>query len=1158
MGMQTRRVAITAAAVAMLVADAPAAGRVVYRDPPSYQGVRTAPKTAAAPAPQAPPPFVLSGAGSFPDMLVDEAGTGHVVWNEDRGDGADVVVYCRIPRGASACNARTELRSEIPDSSPDARYDSGGPPKIARLGDQLVVLSKRYPVVRNKPDGASSHTVLAWSSSDGGTAWTAAPKIVGKRNIDELVVIGSDEDPTIFTIGVDPFCEAPGPAGLCTQAIRSGEYAAANGNLSTGRDQNYEANLTRDAQGRPVLSVQDLAFDTFVRRWTGAGSPLDSSTWTTSPAIPFDQSSIAGGPAGVFLMGKPKSGSGAYAVSRLDDSQTAGAGRTISAESGNVLGELFQGPDGRLFAAWEQRGRGLLLRSTSGPAGAQATFGRARRIVDGDNNGQISVDATADGGGFAAYNHTAGVVGEGEVQVAGFGRQVATGKPGIADLAGGGIVPGGSGTGGSCSELSFGAFTAEAVGGCILKGTGARSQEYVTGGEINLWGLRIIPEAGVKIIIDPKRLQLDTTGTVRVLVTAPAPVGDVLLFKGELHRDLSKVVPGTNLFEFSTGDAVKGILGFDIAGGINVRLERDGVHIPLNLKLPPAFGGFQASAEFVATKDEGLRIDSVRLEAGPIPLGALLINKIELEYKGGDDLWTGFGSITVPAGGTLDLGAQFAMGAFKSATFSFTPGTPVPIGPFVYLLQFGGGFFLDPVTINANATIGAGAAVAGRSPVEVRGDFTMTFPEVGPADFRLKGTVGLFMFRIGEGELNFQSDGYAAFRGRTGVSLGPLSVDANLDGFIDAPTGQYGASLDGKVELCLVVDVELDEIRVCAGASAAAAVSSKGFAACARFKPPIIDAFEAGLTYPWEDWNPAFLANPLAFSASILSNIGGCHVEEYRITPTRARASQAGAATTFEVPPGLPSQTVLLTGNGGRPDVTVTGPGGQKGTVFYAEGTQATYAILDRPAAGTWTVTPRAGSPAVAQVLTANGYRPARVAGNLGGKGRKRTLRYRVRNGGNGQQVVFQESGAFGSHRLGAAKGASGTLRFRPADAKGGKRTVVALVQRRGITTDRIRIGTYVAPGPSKPGRARGVKVRRAGRSVVVSFRSAPGAARHAVTLKGARGTRLGELLGKGKRRVRFPAVHRNEKVTVTVRGLSSKLRLGPAVRRGLRAQRRG
>lgn len=1146
------------AAVLAQTAGAHAATRPIYRDPPSYAGVKTAPKTQAAPAPAPPPPLTLASVGTNPDVVVDEAGTAHVVWNQPGGDAPDTVGYCRIQRGASACDTTATLQSEIAPSSPDAKYDDAYGLRIVRVGDQLLVFSKRYPLVRDKPDGGSSSTVIAWSSGDGGTTWTPTPSRVGKWNLAQMVVIGGEEEPSVLSLGVDPFCRADGPSGLCINEFRSGAYSATEGNLSTKSNQNYNANLTLDENGLPVMSAEDLDYNTFVRRWRGTGSPIDPAQWTEPAVFGTDQSSIAGGPAGVYLMGKPQSGYGPYSVSRLNaqgETYALGQGRAISAESDNVLGQLFQGPDGRLMAAWEQRGTGLQLRTTSGAAGVTPTFAAARTVADGDGNGQISLAATTDGGGFVTYNHTGGVVGEGEIQVAGFGRQLATGKPGIADLPGGGLVPGGAGTGGTCGELSFGAFTAQATEGCLLKGKGARSGEYVTAGELNLWGVRIIPEGSTKIVIDPKSLQLDTTGSVRVVVTAPAPVGDVTLFRGELHRDLSKVVPGTSLFEFPTGLFKANILGFDVAADIDVRLERDGVHIPLDLKLPPALGGFSGHAEFVADKDTGLHVDSVHIHIGPLPLGVMVINAIDLDYAGGQDLWTGKGSITVPAGGTLDLEAQFQMGAFKSASFSFTPGTPVPIGPFVYLLQFGGGLALDPTTINANATIGAGAAINGTSPIKVHGDLTMTFPSSGPADFRLKGTVGVFMFDIAEGELTFQTDGYAAFRGHAGVELGPLEADVNMDGFVDAPTGQYGASLDGRVALCVEVDIEVDVVRVCGSVTAAAAVSSKGFAACARINPPDpVGGFEVGLSYPWSDWEPAYLINPAAFAGSLLGHLGGCHVEDYKVPPPRARAAQADGSRVVDVPAGLPSQTIMLVGDGGPPRVTVTGPGGQTGTVFSTPGDPAAYVVLDKPAAGAWTITPKAGSPAITQLMTADGYRPAKVTGSIGGKGRKRTVRYAIADGGHGQTVVFQESGAFGTHVLGTATGAGGTLRFAPADAKGGKRTVAALVQRDGITTDTTTIGTYVAPGPVRPGKPRGLKARRVGHSVVASIGPSAGATRYAVTLRGVRGTRLGRLVSR--RRVVFDGVRREEKVTISVRGLSKTLRAGPARTVTLRPRR--
>ncbi len=1144
-------------ALAAFAGDAAAASGPVYRDPASYQGIRKAPPTRAAPAPKPPAPFALSQAGTFPDVLVDEAGTAHVVWNENRGDAADVVVYCRVKRGATGCDTRAELSwAKLFGIGDGPQFDLGGPPKVVQVGGQLVVFSHRYPTIADKPDGASSSTVIAWASGDGGTTWAPQPAIVGKWNLGQMVVIGPEDDPTIINIGVDPLCGADGPAALCLEAFKSGQYSPVGANLSTVKDENYYENLVLDEKGAPVIAAEDLGYDAYVRRWTGTGSPGDPATWTTPSTIPRDQISLAGGPAGVYLMGKPKTGFGAYSVTRLNQQAAGGyapgAAVDISPATDSVLGRLAQDPGGHLLAAWEQRGTGLQLRATGGAAGAKPAFATVRQVTDGDGNGQIALGAAADGGGFLAYNHTGGVNGEGQITIAGLGEQTPNGKPGIADVPGGGISAGGSGTNGSCRELSFGSFTVDSAAGCILKGQGSFSQDYVTSGEINLWGLRIVPDTGVKIIINPRKLELDTTGQVRVIVTAPAPVGDVVLFHGEIHRDLSKVVPGTNLFEFPTGLFKPNILGFGVAADIAVRLEKDGVHIPLDLKLPAALGNFSAHAEFIADRDTGLHVKTVHLHLGPIPLGALVINAIDLDYQGAGDIWTGSGAITVPAGGRLDVSATFAMGDFKSATLSFKPGTPIPIGPFVYLIQFGGGFAIDPVVIDANATVGAGIAIQGESPVKVVGDFKMTFPKQGPADFKLKGSVALFLIQIADGSLDFQSDGYAAFRGHAGAEIGPLKVDANLDGFVDAPTGQYGASFAGTVDLCL----DVDPIgNFCAGASAGAAISSRGFAACARFNPPDpIGGFEAGIAYPWDDFNPDYLVNPFAFGISLLTHVSlSCHVDDYRIPPPRA--AQAGISSV-EVPAGLPTETILVESAAGQPRVSITGPDGvtvtsgkpgPAGFVATAKGLNAAYVQLRKPKAGTWTVTALPDSPTITKVLAADGYAPAKVTATLGGHARARTIGYRITGAGHDQSVSFQETGAFGTHILGIAKSPRGTLRFAPADTRGGRRTVVALIQRRGLVTDRIRIGSYVAPGPVRPGVVRSLRARRVGTSLTVTWGSATGAQRYSVTVRGAHGTRLGRLVPARTRKLRFIAVRRDERVVVQVRALSKKLRLGAA-----------
>ncbi len=390
---------------------------------------------------------ILAAAGTFPDAVVDDAGTAHIVWNENRGDAADVVVYCRLKRTAKACDTTAQLSwVKAYGTGDDPKFNIGSAPKIVVVAGRLVVFSHRYPTSGEKPDGASSSTVVAWSSADGGTTWTPNPAVVGRSIIDQLITIGNPANPTVLAFGVDPLCQAPGPASACVAALSPTAYNGTAGNLTTGRDQNYYASITVDERGLPVTSVEDLNYDTFVRRWTGVGSVQDPSTWTAPSVFGADQSGIAGGPAGVYLMAKPKAGFGAYVVRRLNagagGGYTAGAGPAISPAADNVLGRLHQDESGRLIAVWQQRNVGVQLRTTDCRAAATPTFLRGGTLAAGGDNGQFSIGAAVDGGGVVAFNRSGGINGEGQIAVAPFGSRALTGAPGLGNLAGGGVKQG--------------------------------------------------------------------------------------------------------------------------------------------------------------------------------------------------------------------------------------------------------------------------------------------------------------------------------------------------------------------------------------------------------------------------------------------------------------------------------------------------------------------------------------------------------------------------------------------------------------------------------------------------------------------------------------------------------------------------------------------
>lgn len=1160
-----RRLAAGALVLLALSASLPAAAeaqrRPVYRDPPSYRGLTRVPPTAPEQRPPLPPSGVLSETGEKPDVLVDEAGTAHIVWHEGRGDLDSAAVYCRVKRGAAACEHQAELTWQKPygaGDGPPFNTDYEGP-KIVRIGEQLVIFSKRYPTVADKPDGASGNTVVAWTSSDGGNTWSSNAEIVGKRSIRQMVVAGPGDDPSVLAVSNDVFCQEPGPAAWCLAAYRAGQYASDDTNLSTASNQNYYAGIALDELGHPVSIATDAGGNAFTRRWTGLGAFTDAAAWGPAATFVADDPAIHGGRSGVWLMSKTVFNGGPFSVRRLnvngDGTVTPGEPAVVSQDKSDLFSAIHVDPSGRVHAAWVQRGGddpGVRLRS-SGPGGFEPEL----RMGTGNAEGEIALAAAEDGGGFIAFARNVGT-GNSGIVIGGFGNQAATGRPGIGGLQGGeGPV-----TNVTCKQVDFGRFKVETAQGCFLNGTGANARMVVTTREINLHGVRLIPDPGARIVIDPRTLRIDTIGNVRALVSNGS--AEFLLWHGEIHRDLRNAVPGSDLFDFPSAKFKTKLLGFPVESDIKVKLQSDGVHIPIALELPAAFGGFAGQAEVIATPSRGLVLDSLNVHIGPVVLGALTIETIDVNWASGGN-WNGRGRLSVPAGGKIDMDVQFENGEFKGAGFGYTLQPPATVGPFVYLLYIGGRFELRPVKIQARGILGAGAAFQGQAPVKVDGTFTMTFPSTGPADFTLRGQVDLFMFRIGGGFLQFQTDGYAAFGGDVDVGIGPAFLKAKLDGFIDGPTGQFGSSFDGEIGACMEFPFPTGDIPVCGSVNGSAAINNTGFAACARINPP--DPFgpvRAGVAFDWDEINPLALYNPILLLEQVAEILTvPCDTGRYKAPPPRpvgARAAQAGARA-FAVRRGLPTATFLVKGDGGRPSVTVRGPGGatvatgtpsRAGFVIGFDGANAAWVVLNRPAAGTWTITPNDGSAAITEVLLSDGYKPAKPRAKV----RRGRIAYRIANLGAGQRVTFVETGRFGTHVLGTVARSRGTLRFRPAAGAGGRRTIVARVLREGgAVTDEVRVGRYLAPGPPRPGAVRGLRGRKRGSAVTVTFRPGRGTERTQVAIRSSTGKRLARLVGRRGRKVRFAGLRWDKRFTITARPFARNGRAGPVRRARLRAR---
>jgi hypothetical protein len=348
---------------------------------------------ALAPAAQASTQFTF-GAGGVPDIAVDSAGTAHVAWHDSsRPVGQDVVLYCRIPRGARACSNTQTLYTGSAGTLPHVLLPAPGQVVVV-LGDEVCTLPWFCTRVRQSNDGGATfqptHTVADPMALYAGPSGQA---IVG---------------PTPGTIS---WVNNGNPDVLFTNASLTGAAETDFALLESGAS-GADANLGLSGATPVVVWIRAGEAALRWRAYDGTGDVNSATNWTATQVIEQNvalDAALAGGPSGLVLLYRH----GAPGSEQLVSRKFTGSGWTAPAPVSEVgslrVLALSQDAAGRLHAVY--------INNNTSPA----DFLQWRTSTNGVNWSQpvtinasddmyprLRVAAAGDGKGFATWDSGVG------------------------------------------------------------------------------------------------------------------------------------------------------------------------------------------------------------------------------------------------------------------------------------------------------------------------------------------------------------------------------------------------------------------------------------------------------------------------------------------------------------------------------------------------------------------------------------------------------------------------------------------------------------------------------------------------------------------------------------------------------------------------------
>ena len=1093
------------------------------------------PPASAQLAAPATPLLLSSDNASGPGVAVASDGTSHVAWAEEDGDGNRTVVYCRLPRGATACDVRTTF-------TPSDLVGFGPIDVLVRDDDHIQLLA-------NFCCGSNDASLFLIESLDGGASFQPARRI-GTFDTGGSIAGPGDNAITAVHSGSD--------YGAAVQVAETdGGVTSGYASLNDAFDRWYSGGVALIDSATPISAYTDLD-DTFVRQYDAtAGTDYNNvDNWLPSQTIAGEnEPTIVSGAAGTYLMTHiEKDGNSlqdVYQVRRISqDDGTLGQPFQASDIGDSIFGTMTADDGGGLTAVWTGTGDKADIRSSYAATGEGFTPpGIVAKKVRAYH---LRVSTAADGGGLVVWddNRDAGEVFAAPIPAGGVVPEPITNI--------GGFTPPNNTPACIRSVTIKPGVVAATRSGCWDKDG---SHGWVTKKDVNVNGIDFVTgKASTTVKVDTQAHKISAgAGVIQ-------KAGPIVLAKDPGTWD----VDGTTTFDNLEKSKIK-LFDFKVLGQASVRFEANQAKVTVNLALPPPFEIVSGQTVLTTTQKKGLILTGITIKVSELSIGDFGFKNLVVTYDAG--LSTFDGSVQMklpPTGSYMDVALGFKQGKLVKLALTYTDGEPFPFTIYPGLWVTGVGFSYDGTD---GFAIGGGANFAIPSPEGpvtidaigsppgTGGGFRFAIPNSGPTALDLAGTLGLFGFDLASSHAHFDTSGLFTFDAQVDVGVPRLGVQAAVDGKVNLQAGTFVGKAEGTI--CVLL---------CANAKGV--ISNVGVAVCGSIEFGI-DPFSFELAflvgYRWESG----------------IDVGTtCDTGSYE-TPTAGSQPASGEVVltpdgTLIIPnAGDPrSYSVNIPGEGGVPLVTVRDgnnnvivksdpsaplePQSEQNVVLVPspstnsvrlviveDGDGALfheYHIASQPGGRPLvrSAGPVAdGRRAALAITVAGSYDPTVVTGKLSGKGRSRTLSYdatHLADSGRTLQLV-ETSEAGVSHVIAEKSAESGKVPFTVFDGPAGKRTIQAVVLNdRGLAVSTTTVATFDAPGFVLPAKATALRLKVKNEKLGVTWKGKRSAA-WLVFVSVADGRRL-QLTTK-KNAVTVPGVSKKEKVTIKVVGIDKLGRTG-------------